>query len=373
MNPSPLFITCASHLESLLFHELSQLGIAGCQLASRGVFIPNTEENVFKVNYLSRLASRALMPLIQFSCPNKETLYKQVRKIDWNIFLDETKTFAIDANVSHPQLRHSLYAAQLVKDAICDVIREKKGARPSIDIKHPDIQLNLLVHNQNAVLSFDTSGAPLYRRGWKEISTEATLPETLAAAILTLSGYSSRETLCDPFCGSGTLLIEAACIATQTPAGFFRKHWGFFHLPSFSLENWEKFKQEWDHKRLPLSPNKIIGADSDPQAIGISKTLLEKTGFSSKIPLIHSPISSLKLPHSPTLVITDPPFGKRLETSKALYQEFGTFMRTQCPASPFAYLICPSFALVKMSGCRILSERPLFHGGLKLTLFQGAF
>ena len=133
-----IFITCADHLETLLKQELSALGMVDLRLGYRGIYAPNTLENIFKVNYLSRLATRVLLPLAQFSCPDTETLYNEAKKIPWLDYLDETKTIAIDANIKHPQIRHSLYGAQLVKDAICDVIREKNGNRPSVDVKNPD-------------------------------------------------------------------------------------------------------------------------------------------------------------------------------------------------------------------------------------------
>jgi putative N6-adenine-specific DNA methylase len=365
-----LFVSCADHLEPLLLDELQSLGLTDLKLGHRGIFAPNNLENVFKINYLSRLATRVLLPLTQFPCPDTQTLYREAKKIPWLDYLDETKTFAIDANIHHPLIRHSLYGAQVVKDAICDVIREKKGVRPSIDVKNPDLQLNLFIQNKRATLSLDTSGTPLYRRGWKEISGEASLPETLAAAILLRAGYSPREVLCDPFCGSGTFLIEAACMATKTPAGFFRKKWGFFHLPSFNQEKWEAFKQHWDQLRQPLGSQKIIGADSDPQAIRLCREHIRKTNFEKEILLIHSPISKLHLTQSPTLVVTNPPFGKRMQASTQVYQELGQFLHRSCPATPWAHVLTSSFHLIKATGCPVLSEWPLQHGGLNVALYQ---
>lgn len=365
-----LFISCADHLEPLLTEELKSLGLVDLRLGYRGIYAPNTLENIFKVNYLSRLATRVLLPLTQFACPDTQSLYNEVKKIPWLDYLDETKTFAIDANIHHPQIRHSLYGAQLVKDAICDVIREKKGVRPSVDVKNPDVQLNIFIQNKRATLSFDTSGSPLYKRGWKEASGEASLPETLAAAILMRANYSDKEILCDPFCGAGTFLIEAACIATQTPAGFFRKKWGFTHLPSFKASEWEEFKNLWDQKRRPMESQKIIGSDNDAQAIRLCREHLRKTGFEKEVLLLNSPISTLSLPRSPTLVVSDPPFGKRMHAPTQIYQEFGQFLHARCPAMPWAYLLTSSFQLAKATGCAVLSEWPLQHGGLNIALYQ---
>jgi len=365
-----LFISCADHLEPLLIEELKNLGLVDLKLDFRGVWAPNTLENIYKINYLSRLATRVLLPLAKFGCPDPQTLYAETKKIPWLDYLDETKTIAIDANINHPQIRHSLYGAQLVKDAICDVIREKKGTRPSVDIKIPDVQLNLFIQKNQATLSFDTSGAPLYKRGWKEANVEAGLSETLAAAILVRAGYSEREILCDPFCGSGTFLIEAACMATQTPAGYFRKKWGFFHLPNFKASEWEEFKNHWDQKKQVMPTRAILGADKDPKAIILCREHLHRTGFEKEVILLHSPISKLIPPRSPTLVVTDPPFGKRMHAPTQTYQEFGQFLRSQCPATPWAHLLTSSFHLVKATGCSVLSEWPLLHGGLNVSVYQ---
>lgn len=370
MENSHLFITCSNYLENLLKEELKSLGLVDLRLGFRGIYAPATLENIFKVNYLSRLATRVLLPIAQFSCPDTDTLYAEVKKIPWLDYLDETKTLAIDANIKHPQIRHSLYGAQLVKDAICDTIREKRGARPSVDTKNPDVQLNIFIQNQRATLSIDTSGAPLYKRGWKETSGDAGLPETLAAAILVHAGYSEREILCDPFCGAGTFVIEAAMMATQTPAGYFRKKWGFTHLPQFNSAEWEAFKEHWDQKRHPIASQTIIASDSDIESIRLTKRHLQIAGFEKEVLLVHSPVSKFSPPRSPTLLVTDPPFGKRLFAPPEIYKELGQFLKTKCPAAPWGYLLTTSYALVKATGCTVLSEWHLKHGGLDVTLYQ---
>ena len=373
MTPS-LFISCAEALEPLLYLELEELGIEDLKKGFRGVFAPRTLENVFKINYLSRLATRVLWPLASFRCPDKEALYAEAKKIPWLDFLDESQTFAIDSNVSHPNLRNSLFAAQVVKDAICDQIREKRGGRPSVDIKNPDVQLNLFIHQTQGFISLDTSGAPLYKRGWSvqpsgDQRVEATLPETLAAALLVQAGYSAKDTFCDPFCGSGTLLIEAALIASKTPPGYYRKKWGFFHLPEFDEPLWERFKNRYNADRIPLSPGKIIGADRDFRAIALCTEQVKRCGFEEGIELIKTEIGNLQLPFPPTLIVTDPPFGKRMETSPQLFYQLGKFVRG-CTPPPRTFVLSPSIDAVRATGCPTLSAWPLKHGGIPLSLYR---
>ena len=180
-----LFISCPFGLEDLLCKELVMLGITQIHKHFCGVEIPYTEEHLFTANYQSRIATRVLLPLLRFSCHNKDDLYRHAREIPWQDFLTPEKTFAIDANLhQHPNITHSLFAALVVKDAICDRLREKQGKRPSVDVRSPDLQFNLFLHKTKATLYLDTSGSPLFKRGWRKETGPAPLQESLAAACL---------------------------------------------------------------------------------------------------------------------------------------------------------------------------------------------
>jgi putative N6-adenine-specific DNA methylase len=365
-----LFITCAEHLEPLLCAELEELRVQGVRPGFRGVYAEKTMDTVYVVNYLSRLATRVLWPLHAFHCEDRDMLYREAKKIDWLSFLDENKTFAIDANVSHPRLRHSLFAAQVVKDALCDVIREARGARPSVDLQLPNVQLNLFVHNKKAVISLDTSGAPLYKRGWKVKRGEATMPETLAATLLKLAGYQGEELLCDPFCGTGTILIEAAYTATRTPAGFLRKNWGFMHMPEYNAQKWENFKAVFDQKRIPLAKDKIFGADKDLTELSLCRAHLAKLGWIEQMEVTHKEVFTYNPPHAPALIVTDPPFGKRLQSGKKVYEDFGVFLRRHCSSETKIFVLAPDEDTIEPAKLSVLSRHPISHGGLEMFLFE---
>lgn len=245
-----LFATCAQGMEPLLVQELGQFGYDNLRSGYRGVFIPMASfSDIYVINYSSRIAGRVLFPLTDFRCPNRYVLYQQASKVDWSLYLSNDKTFAIDANVSHKELTNSLFAAQVLKDAICDQFREKTGNRPSVDTHSPDVQFNLFIRDQSAIISLDTSGSPLYKRGYRQESGPAPIQESLAAALLTLAQYQGNEIVFDPCCGSGTLLIEAALMATHTPPGYLRRNWGFMNHPDFVQTDWLKVKAELDQKR----------------------------------------------------------------------------------------------------------------------------
>jgi len=365
-----LFVTCGSSLEGLLFEELKQLGIPHLRKGFRGVFAPKKMEYVYKINYSSRIAIRVLWPLIQFPCPDRDALYSNAKTIAWDQFLKLDQTFSIDANVSHPKLKHSLFAALVVKDALCDAFREKCGQRPNVDNKHPYVQFNLFIYKGMATISLDTSGEALYKRGYREESTIAPLQESLAAAILFAAGYNKEEILCDPFCGSGTFLIEAAMIASQTPAGFFRKTWGFFHHPDFVQEEWLAIKKEADLKKIPLEKGKIFGADKDPSSLNICVDNLTKTGFNSQIDLKKEDISRFQPKCFPTLLVTNPPYGKRLQSFLSTYQLLGDFLRKKENASLKSFVLAPNKSSIQATG---LPSRPLLslsNGGLEVELYS---
>ncbi len=196
-----LFVTCPHGFESILEQELHSLGIQKVFPSFCGVFVPRKLENVFIINYQSRVATRVLWPLTEFKCDGKEDLYASCKEVEWSELLHCKKTFAIDANVQHPELTNSMFASLVVKDAICDFFREKTGSRPSIDKQEPDVQLNLFIQKGRGTLYFDTSGAPLHKRGWRETNTEATLHESIAASLLLLLDTPQRKPFVIPFVG----------------------------------------------------------------------------------------------------------------------------------------------------------------------------
>lgn len=369
-----LFITCAQYIEPLLADELTQLGFEHIEAGFRGVHVKNVNiEAVYRINYLSRLAGRVLMPITNFRCYESKSLYGGIMKVDWLQYIPRGKTFAIDANVSHPKLRNSLFAAQVAKDAICDQLRGRTGSRPSIDTKDPDVQLNLYIQGQSAVMSIDTSGKPLNRRGYRLETVEAPLQETLAAALLSLSKYQGNEILCDPCCGSGTILIEAALMASKTPPGFLRKEWGFFNLPDFSQIEWLKVKNEADAKKIDLPKQQIFGCDINKQAVHAAKVNIRATGFHQQIEVIQCDFREFLPPVLPNLVITNPPHGRRLEeeaTLCPLYRSLGDFLKrkTTKPAKGFVFTGSPM--LSKEVGLAAKRRHVLDNSGIESRLLE---
>lgn len=361
------FVSCAGSLEKVLVAELKELGLRGIEEGFRGVYLPKSLEVVYTVNYASRIAARVLWPLLTFQCPDREVLYKAVRSIDWSNYLDVEETFSVDANVTpHPTIKNSHFAALVIKDAICDQQRDRFGVRSSVNLLLPDLQLNLFLHRGKATLYLDTSGQPLFKRGYRTSAGTAPLQESLAAAVLRLAGYDpTKDVLVDPFAGSGTILIEAAMIATRTAPGFYRKRWGFERLPEFSDSTWKACKTFFDEQRIPLGSGKILGADRDASMVDLAKNHLETTGFLHSVDVFTRPIAKFNPPISPNLVVTNPPYGERLERDDGLYQDFLRFIGGISPRA--TYFLVPSKLKTIIPSRRMFS---CLNGGLEVDLLE---
>lgn len=367
-----LFVTCASNLEALLEEELKQLGITNVRAGFRGVSIPKSEENVFIVNYLSRVATRVLWPLIRFSCRNKEDLYYSIKRFPWHDWIPPHKTFAIDPNVHHSAFPNSLYAAQVTKDAICDAIKTRLNKRPSVELQNPDVQLNLFIKQEDAVLYFDTSGQPLFKRGWRKASVEAPIQEVLAASILKMAGYTpdACPILCDPFCGSGTIPIEALMIQRRIPPGYYREKFGFMNILGFDKRRWQAFKKPWDESLLPGLTTPILANDKDPKALD---SLQKNIAPFAKDPLLYTSckdISGFFPKVAPNLVITNLPYGVRLQSYLRHFEGLSTFLNQRCAPHAKAYIVISSLEGLTSLPIKILSTTKLMNGGIEVFLVE---
>lgn len=372
-DQNEVFVTCANGLEPLLVDELAELGFRATA-GFRGAYVEvHGMDAVYKINYCSRIAGRVLLPLIRFKCYDRKALYNYANQIDWCRYIPRGKTFAIDANVSHRLLTNSLFAAQVVKDVICDQFREKTGDRPNVDVKSPDVQLNLFIHNERAIISFDTSGVPLYKRGYRQESVEAPVQESLAAAMLRLARYQGTERLFDPCCGSGTLLIEAALMATKTPPGYLRKEWGFRFLPEFSQAEWLRVKAEADKERLPLAAGLISGIDLSKNAVRVCKVNLRAAGFHQVVEVSNADFRDFTPEVLPNFVIANPPHGIRLdETSQLtpLYRALGDFMKHKVDKPARGFVFTGNADLAKEVGLSAKRRYVLDNGGVESRLLE---
>lgn len=368
-----LFVTCGPHLEPLLQAELAELGYES-RAAFRGAYVNCHDLSaVYKINYCSRIASRVLLPLKKFRVGHAEELYKSVKEINWEPFFKVAKTMAVDANVEHPRLRNSLFAAQVVKDAVCDQLVERRGTRPSVDTYQPDVQLNLFIRGDTGVLSFDTSGSPLHKRGYRVEGGIAPMHETLAAALLRIADYKPEDILIDTCAGSGTILIEAMMIASKTAPGAYRTKYGFMLLPEYSESDWLNFKASVDAERIPLMPGHFVGIELNKNSYRICLTHLKALGFHREAEIHQGDFKDFAPAVAPTLLVTNPPWGKRIEeihTLVPLYRSLGEFMKREMAKPARGFVFTGSLELAKEVGLASKKRTVLDNGGIEARLLE---
>ena len=358
-------------MEELCKEELLELGVVDAKVSYRGIYFNTDQSTLYKLNYTSRLISRILAPLKSFHCNNTDILYKTAIKINWEDFLTLNKTFSISASVAKSNINNSLFASQRLKDAIADYFRSKYNKRPSVETVNPDVRFNLHIEKDHAVISLDTSGESLHKRGYRLLAGKAPMQETLAAAIIRISKWDGENPLWDPMCGSGTILCEALMHHCRIPAQYLRKNFGFFHLPDFDKNVWEKVKSECDFAIRPPTKGLISGSDKSQKIFDVAKENLSRLPFSKEIKLRCYPFDHVK-EFKDGIIIVNPPYGIRLgeiEEVKNLYKQFGDFLKTKCSGtSTFIYTGDPS--LRKSIGLKTSLRVPLVNGKLEGVLVK---
>jgi putative N6-adenine-specific DNA methylase len=360
------FAQVAGELEADAAAELRELGAREVQPVRRGVSFQAEPAVLYRSAYRSRLVSKILVPLLSFECPSPEVLYRQARGINFADFLGPVETFAVFANVSQSGITHSQYAALKLKDAIVDQFRERDGQRPSVDRRSPDVQFALHVHRDQATISLEASGGALHRRGYRQLSVQAPLQETLAAAMVRHTGWQGERPLVDPFCGSGTLLAEALMHYCGIPSGYLRPRFGLERLPDFDRALWQAEREAGNSLIRPLPSGLLMGSDASPEAIAAARHNLGLLPSGSAVCLRVADFRSLgRLPEH--VLLTNPPYGVRLgrpEQVRALYREFGDFLKEHCPGSTaFVYAGDPD--LLKAVGLRASGKKWIVNGALR--------
>jgi putative N6-adenine-specific DNA methylase len=328
------FATCARGLEKILAEELRQLRAEQVEPGRGGVRFHGDLALLYRANLWLRTAIRVLWPILEAPVQSTDDLYAAVQTIDWSRYLTPEHTLAVDCNVRDSAITHSRYAALRVKDAICDQFIAKCGKRPSVDTETPMVGLNLHLYQDEAVLSLDSSGASLHKRGYRTILSKAPLNEALAAGLIMLTGWRGEVPLVDPMCGSGTLCIEAAWIALRRPPGLTRRRFGFTGWMNYDVGLWTTLRDEARRQVARQLPQPILGYDVRRDAMHFSETNARAAGIGHVLQFAQRDVDEFSPPDGePGILICNPPYGERIGEEKklvALYRTVGTIFRERC-------------------------------------------
>jgi len=370
----PLFATAARGTEDLLAQELEELGAKRVRQDRGGVrFLANLHE-ALRICLWSRIAMRVLYPLATAEAQGADGLYAATHAVAWEEHLTPDVTFAVDASLKESEHVHSGFVALKIKDAIVDRMREKCGQRPNVSTRDPDVRVVAHLARSQLSLSLDLCGDPLFQRGYRVKTTEAPLKETLAAAILREAGYTGEEPLVDPMCGSGTLLLEAALIASRRAPALYRKlaveRWP--KLGKAAHEELERLRAEAHSLERP-PPAPIVGYDKDPEAVEAARKNARAANYDRFIKVEEGDATfPFEVPPGPGLLVTNPPYGERLESGgqkgmKSFYFKLGERLG-QLQGYRMEILIGNS-AFESAFHHRPTRSRPAWNGPIPCTLY----
>jgi len=355
-------------LEEVLARELEMIGAQEIKPLNRAVMYRGDLEVMYKSNLLLRTAQKILRPIRTFEVQNENQLYKKLQQINWPGFFHVDQTFAVDGTTQGNIFTHSKFVALRTKDAIVDQFRDRLGKRPSVDIDHPDIRINIHISDMRCTVSMDSSGVQLGRRGYRAMQVEAPISETLAAGIILLSGWKGQKPFLDPMCGSGTFPIEAAMIAANIPPG--RMHeFAFENWKDYDDKLWKRIQKEVDSYIKPIDVD-IRGMDMDADAVKIASQNAKYAGVDKWVRFGVNNFLENTPDMKPGTIIVNPPYGERLKEKDEIvpfYQEIGTRLKHHYNGWE-AWIISGNVEALKFIGLRPAKKIKLYNGPLESRL-----
>lgn len=356
-------------LESILAEEIKKLGGRNVELKTRAVNCEGDLGFLYKINYSARTAVKILVPIFEFKAFNEHKFYDKLFKFNWDELMSVNQSFAIDATVHSERFTHSQFMTLKMKDAIVDFFRTKYKQRPNVEPKNPDIKFNLHIDRDFVTISLDSSGDPLFKRGYRKEQGEAPINEVLASGMLQLAGWDGKGNFLDPMCGSGTLLIEAAMMAMDLPAQIFRKQFAFQNWNNYDADLFKKIK-EFRINRVKPFEGKIIGYDIDARMLNASKINIEAAELEDVIEVKKQNFFDSKKEHFPLLMVFNPPYDERIKINQNdFYKQIGDTFKQNYP-NTLAWLISSDLEAVKKIGLRPSRKIKLYNGKLETRFLQ---
>ena len=372
MKNHTILIATARHLIPYLTKELEQFNFGGLSPHPAGITLKGSFEDVMFLNLHSRCAHHIHLLLKEFKCYNPEELYKEIYKIPWENFIFEDGYISTFSNVSSPTITNSQFANLKCKDAIVDRLLKIKARRTDSGPEKDKAVIYLYWKDQYCAIYLDTSGEPLSRRNYRKNPGKAPIQETLAAALISATGYDATMPLTNPMCGSGTLAIEAALIALNYAPGLLRDNFGFMHIKEFDENAWKKLREDAQNKIRKTLPNPIIASDIDEKAIAAAKSNAYAARIADFLEFYVCDFSDTPLPKEKGIVLVNPEYGERLGRVSDLektYGRLGDFFKQKC-AGYTCYVFTGNFALAKKIGLKTSQRLQFFNADIECRLLK---
>ena len=363
------FASCPRGLEEVLQQELTDIHASDIKKVDGGMLFSGDNEVLYRANISSRIATRILCLVKQGTYENEDDIFNAALAVEWTSWFALEKTIKVSTTAIQCPLKSIDFMTLRIKDAVCDIFREKTGKRPDVAVRDPDIKIHLFLEKNNFSLYIDASGAPLYQRGFRTASVEAPIKENLAAGIIKLSGWTPGEPFLDPMCGSGTFLIEAALIASNQAPGLNRD-FGFMAWKNFDKTLFATIKTSYLDKVTKKDFLKIYGSDKDLRAILVSKKNLTLAGFENSVQLVCKQFSEITPPYNEGVLVTNPPYGERIgEELDSAYPEWASSLKKSF-AGWRTYFLTNDFRMPKLMRLSPSKKTPLYNGALDCRLFE---
>jgi putative N6-adenine-specific DNA methylase len=366
------FATVARGLEALAAQELTELEAIDATPGFCGVAFSGDQELLYRVNLWARIPFRILVKLAEFPCLDPTDLFEGLQSIDWQQHITPDLSMAVTATGKNDQLNHSHFTAVQVKRAITEQQKAKLGDRSDVDTENPAVRINVHIEEDSCTVSLDSSGNSLHRRGYRPAVGAAPLKESLAAALVKMSGWQPELTFLDPLCGSGTLPIEATMQALNIAPGIFREKFGFETWPSFNQELFDRlFKAaETGEKSALIAP--IIGSDHNSGVIQQAQSNAVKCGIDQHLQFLHRELADLEAPADCGVLMCNPPYGERLGRDSdlgAFYGLLGDVLKHRFKGWT-AFVLSGNKELAKSIGLKSAQRMPVFNGTLPCQLMK---
>jgi len=355
--------------EELLARELKQLGAGDIVQGTRNVSFVGDKGFMYKANLGVRTAIKILKPIKSFVIKDEQDLYDRVYAMDWDQYMSPAETLAIDATVHSEIFTHSKYIALKTKDAIVDKFRDQTGDRPNIELRSPDLKLNVHIDRNLCTISLDSSGESLHRRGYRTATNIAPINEVLAAGLVMLSGWEGQCDFLDPMCGSGTILAEAAMIACNIPPNIMRKEFAFEKWKDWDESLFEIIEEALLNKTREFD-HKIVGYDKAPSAVMKALDNIENAKLDEYISISQKDFFTTRKTDDKKLhMVFNPPYGERLEllNMEDFYGDIGTTLKHGYPNTD-AWFITSDLEALKCVGLRPSRKIKVYNGSLEARL-----